>query len=256
MALTALTACGSDDAGTSSADPDQVDRLEAPDTGECRQLTVADLSAPTNATRTIDCREEHTAQTFAAGDLPAALDDAEPDSPEVAAHAYRTCSAGLREFLTADESAAMRSVLTWAWFRPSDDAWEQGARWYRCDVVAGGTAAGVLYPLPRSAAGLLEGRPEDQWLVCARGATIASNPPVRCSEPHDWRAVTTIKLGEPGDPYPGDRLSEVRTRDFCSDSVGAWLGYPDNYDYAYTWFHEAEWEFGNRRSICWAKTDK
>ena len=55
---------------------------------------------------------------------------------------------------------------------------------------------------------------------------------------------------------PGDRLVEVRTRDFCDKSVGAVLGYPVRYDFAYTWFHEAEWEVGNRRSICWAKTDR
>ncbi len=54
--------------------------------------------------------------------------------------------------------------------------------------------------------------------------------------------------------YPGDRVAETRTRDFCSKSVGAWLNYPVDYDYGYTWFHEAEWKAGNRRSICWAKT--
>ena len=51
--------------------------------------------------------------------------------------------------------------------------------------------------------------------------------------------MTTIKLGEKGDAYPGDRLVQVKTRDFCSDSVGAWLGYPVNYDVGFTWFHEA-----------------
>ena len=79
---------------------------------------------------------------------------------------------------------------------------------------------------------------------------------VPCSQKHDWRAVTTIKLGETGDPYPGDRLVQVKTRDFCSESVGAWLGYPVDYDFGYTWFHEAEWQAGNRRSVCWAKTDQ
>jgi hypothetical protein len=29
-----------------------------------------------------------------------------------------------------------------------------------------------------------------------------------------------------------------------------------DYDYGYTWFHQAEWKAGNRRSICWAKTDQ
>ena len=58
------------------------------------------------------------------------------------------------------------------------------------------------------------------------------------------------------DPYPGDRLSQVRSRDFCSDSVGAWMNYPVDYEFGYTWFHEGEWRAGNRRSICWAKTDR
>ena len=48
----------------------------------------------------------------------------------------------------------------------------------------------------------------------------------------------------------------MRTRDFCSRSVAAWLNYPIDYDYGFTWFHEAEWKAGNRRSICWAKTDQ
>ena len=63
-----------------------------------------------------------------------------------------------------------------------------------------------------------------------------------------------IQVGEAGEEYPGDRVVEVKTRDFCSDSVGAWLNYPVDYDYGYTWFHEAEWEAGNRRSVCWAAT--
>ena len=78
---------------------------------------------------------------------------------------------------------------------------------------------------------------------------------VPCSEKHDWRAVTTIVLGSQTDPYPGDRVVQSRTRDFCSKSVGAWLDYPVDYDFGYSWFHAPEWEAGNRRSVCWARTD-
>ena len=68
--------------------------------------------------------------------------------------------------------------------------------------------------------------------------------------------MTTIKLGEEKDPYPGDgwwRCSHATT---APTPVGAWLNYPVDYDYGYTYFHEAEWTAGNRRSICWAKTDQ
>jgi hypothetical protein len=90
--------------------------------------------------------------------------------------------------------------------------------------------------------------------VCASGETVSGSVKVPCTETHDWRAVTTISLGDAKDAYPGDRLAEVKTRDFCSKSVGAWLTYPVDYEFGYTWFHEAEWNAGNRRSVCWAKT--
>ena len=78
---------------------------------------------------------------------------------------------------------------------------------------------------------------------------------IPCSRPHDWRAISTIVVDDASAPYPGDRLVQVRSRDFCSASVGALLGYPVDYDFGYTWFHEAEWQAGNRRSVCWARTD-
>ena len=93
-------------------------------------------------------------------------------------------------------------------------------------------------------------------MTCANGETVAESEKVPCTEPHNWRAVTTIKVGPDEDPYPGDALVEARTRDFCSDSVGAWMNYPVDYDFGYTYFREAEWKAGNRRSICWAATDK
>jgi hypothetical protein len=253
--LLALAGCGADEAQGSNPDPDQVDAVEAPELGACRVLTPEDVELPSNATRSVDCEEPHTAETYAVGELPSEFDDADYDDAAVGTYAYRTCSDKFMTFLGGDESLVMRSVVSWAWFRPSQKAWDEGARWYRCDVVGGGDEGDAEYvELPTTAKGLLL-KPDDRWLVCVNGASI-NGEKIRCSEPHTWRAVTTIKLGEAEDPYPGDRLVEVKTRDFCSDSVGAWLNYPVDYDFAYTFFHEAEWEAGNRRSVCWAKTDK
>ena len=112
-----------------------------------------------------------------------------------------------------------------------------------------------LRDLPTTARGLFAGHQPEDWLACARGTTVVGSTKVPCSEAHDWRAVTTIKVGLPDDPYPGDRIVEVRSRDRCRDWLGAWLHYPPDYDFGYTWFHEAEWSTGNRRSICWARTD-
>ena len=252
-----LSGCTGDTAQGSNADPAQLDSVETPELGACRVLTPDDVAQPTNATRVVDCAQPHTSQTYAVGELPSSLQDADYDSKDLGAWAYQTCSKKFMDFLGADESLVMRAVVSWAWFRPSEKAWNDGARWYRCDVVGGGDQSKQYIDLPQDAKGLfLGGKPVDGWLVCASGDTVAGSVKIPCSQKHDWRAVTTIKLGDGGDPYPGDRLVQVRTRDFCTESVGAWLGYPVNYDIGYTWFHEAEWQAGNRRSVCWAKTDQ
>ncbi|MDF1603852.1 septum formation family protein [Nocardioides sp. YIM 152315] len=241
-----LTACGNRDGEPAD--------MEAPELGACRVLTSDEVAQPADDTAPVPCAEAHTAETYAVGDLPSDFDDVDYDDSELGAWAYAKCSDGFREFLGADESLVMRTVVSWAWFRPSQDAWDEGARWFRCDVVGGGEQSKEYVDLPTSARDLLLGRPKDSWMVCADGATVAGSVKVPCTEAHTWRAVTTISLGERKDDYPGDRMVEVTTRDFCSKSVGAWLNYPVDYDFGYTWFHEAEWQAGNRRSVCWAKT--
>lgn len=255
LTLGFLVACAPTDQG-SNPDPDQIDSVEAPTLGACRSLTPDDVKQPSNATAVVDCASPHTAETYAVGALPTKFEDADWDSRELGAYAYQTCSSKFARFLGADESMVMRAVVSWAWFRPSLKAWDKGARWYRCDIVGGGDESTSYARLPKSAKGLLRQRDTDRWMICAVGPTVAGSKKVPCSQEHQWRAATSIKLGEPGDPYPGDKLVQVRTRDYCSDSVGAWLGYPADYDFAYTWFHQAEWEAGNRLSVCWARTPK
>lgn len=251
--LTVLGACSVDIAG--SAENGQVS-LDPPELGACRLLTPQDIQRPSNQTEPVPCKENHTAETFAVGEFPDDVAGDDIDDPALGAHVFDTCERKFRKFVGGDESLVMRATVTWAWFRPSDEAWDQGARWWRCDVVGGGEQSTSLVSLPKTAKGILLGRPDDRWMVCVDAPTVADSVKIPCSEKHTWRAVTTIVLGDENDPYPGDRVVEVQTRDFCQDSVGAWMNYPVDYDYGFTWFHEAEWEAGNRRSICWAKTDQ
>ncbi len=229
---------------------------EAPRLGACRQLTPADVTASTNDSAEVGCAAEHTAQTFAVGSFPAEVAAAGEESPRLGAYVYDRCQSRFKRFLGADDSLMLRSTMTWAWFRSSADAWKQGAHSWRCDVVGGGEKSAAFTALPRTARGLLLGKPDDRWLVCVDGPTVSGSAKIPCSRPHTWRAVSTIVLGKKADAYPGDRLSEVRTRDFCRASVGALLSYPLDYDFGYTWFHAAEWKAGNRRSVCWARTTR
>jgi Septum formation len=249
LALGGCTSGKSDDGSTGKAEE------AAPQPGACRMLTPADIKQPSNADAPVSCTKRHTAETFSVGTFPAALAGGDrPDDPALGAYVYHRCQGRFQRFLGGDESLVLRSTMTWAWFRATRAAWAKGAHWYRCDVVGGGEQSRSFVALPPTAKGVLLGRPDDRWLVCVNGPSVTGSVKIPCSQKHTWRAVTTIVLGKPGAAYPGDRLAEVRTRDFCSQSVGAWLNYPIDYDYGYTWFHEAEWKAGNRRSICWAKT--
>lgn len=243
----ALLAC----AGPSSSPSDKV---TAPELGACRDLDPADLDEPTNDDTPIACSQQHTAQTFAVGTLP----ESTGEDYHASGHGrfvYARCSEAFRKFLGADESLALRVQLSWAWFRPSRDGWQDGARWYRCDIVGGPAGADRLSPLPARLRGIFSrGEPADRWLTCARGSTLATGTKVPCSERHDWRAVTAVKVGLPEEGYPGDAVVRARSRERCSDWVGAWLHYAPDYDFAHTRFHQAEWEAGNRRSVCWART--
>ena len=233
---------------------EQTETIPAPEPGACRVLEPADIAEASNDTETVPCIEQHNAETFLVAAFKGDLAEAEYDDAQLGQYVYDRCSKGFMKFTGANESLALRSVLSWAWWRPSEEDWEAGARWFRCDVVGGTDQSTELVELPETAQGVLLGIPGDKWMACVQGDSVAGVPPVPCTEPHDWRAVTTIVVGQEKDEYPGDRLVEVLSRDYCSDSVGAWMNYPIDYEFAYTWFHRAEWEAGNRRSICWAGT--
>jgi hypothetical protein len=226
---------------------------DPPDAKACRAIDVETIKAASDDSDTVDCSEPHNAETFYVGELTDA-DDLAYDDPEVAAQVFDQCQPRYLKFVGATESLALRTVVDWAWWRPGEDAWDEGARWFRCDVVGGDEQSTELVDLPKSAKGLLLGIPPARWMLCADGAVVAEAPKVPCSDKHTWRAVSAVVVGKPKEKWPGARLVEVKTRDFCSDWVGAWLNYSLDYEYAYTWFGEAEWRAGNRQSVCWART--
>jgi hypothetical protein len=247
LAAVVLAGCGA--RGDTDAD------MTMPPVGACRNLGAGDLAAPSNHDRTVPCSNPHDAETYAVGPLPGRFADASYDDTDVSDWAYQRCLDRLEAHVGTDESTLMRSILTWVWFRPSPAAWAAGARWYRCDAVGGRAPSYV--DLPTSTLNLLRGKNlSDQWMVCANGASVGTARKIPCSQPHDWRAVTTIKLGEPADSYPGDAAVLATTRQYCQGSVKAYLGYPSSFQYGYTYFGQDQWRAGNRRSVCWAKTDR
>lgn len=91
------------------------------------------LAAPLVLTVVVDCARPHDAGTYAVGSLPTTCANAPYDDNGLAAYAYRLCARTFSAFTGADESLAMRTILSWASFRPSTSAWRAGARWARAD---------------------------------------------------------------------------------------------------------------------------
>jgi hypothetical protein len=252
----AMTGCTSGAGGADAKGEKQEVAVDPPRVQECRVLEPADIAAPSNDSLVVDCQEPHTAETFLVDEFRGRKARLPWDDPALGAAVYDRCQPRWMRFVGADESLALRTLLGWAWFRPTEEQWDAGARWYRCDVVGGTEESARLPALPVTTKGVLLGRPDDRWLACVDGEEVSGAPWVPCTSPHTWRAVTTIVVGKEKDRYPGDRLVEVITRDFCRESVLFWLDFPLDYEFAYTYFHRAEWERGNRRSICWARTDR
>jgi len=250
MLAVLLAACSSPLGSTNDAD-----RTAIPKVGACRDLTASDLNEQTNSSPVVRCQRRHTAVTFASGTLPKSSGESYADDRHDR-FVFATCQKAFADFIGADESLALRVRLSWAWFRPSERGWGDGARWYRCDLVGGPPGASRLDDLPAQARDLLAQGDPDRWLACVDGSGVAHGTKVPCTAGHTWRAVSTIKLGAPEDPYPGDEVAEARTRSYCQESVRSWLHYPSDYEYGFTWFKADRWAQGNRRSICWARTTK
>ncbi len=232
------------------------DKAKPPKLGACYRLTPKDTEQRTNTSEPVACSKPHTSETFAIGELPASTGK----DYGSAAHGkwiFPTCEKAFEKFLSVDESLAMRVQLSWAWFRPSERGWDKGARWYRCDLVGGPADATSYADLPATAKGLFRAKPPEQWLTCAQGPSVLESKKVPCTDKHDWRAVTRDQARQARRPLPrrpaGAGAARVTT---ARTAVGAWMNYPVGYEFGYTWFHEAEWQAGNRRSVCWAKTDR
>ena len=154
-AVVVLAGCSSEPQGE-NVDPDQVDSTEVPELGACRMLTPADVEQPANATRTVDCEDKHTAETFAVGELPERVRRRRVRRRRAGRVRLPDLHPEVREVPRAtDESLVLRTIVSWAWFRPSEKAWDDGARWYRCDAVGGNATSDEYRPLPPTAKGLL-----------------------------------------------------------------------------------------------------
>lgn len=221
----------------------------------CYELDYAEATSPTNTEKPVSCRGPHTSRTFYVGRLDTVVDGhlLAVDSAVAQQQVSETCPRRLASYVGGSAREQRLSRLEAVWFSPTLDQSDQGASWFRCDVVAL-SRAGRLADLPdRQLQGLLS-RPGALDEVGLCGTAEPGSPGfdrVICSGRHAWRAVTTIDMPG-GRSYPGAASLRAAGEDTCRDYVRRASGSPEKFRYGWEWPTREQWRDGQHYGFCWA----
>ncbi len=240
-------------AARSTATPAVVPR--APRAKACYRLTATQLTKPTNASTPVPCSSRHTAQTIYVGTLDTVVDghSVAVDSATVQKQLSTTCPRKLAAYVGGSATARDLSRFNVVWYSPTLEQSDQGADWFRCDVIAF-AGQDQLASLPGTArlAGVL-GSPAalDEFGLCGTSAPGARGfQRVICGRSHSWRAIDTIGL--PGGPrYPGTATVRKAGDSDCKDLAQARSDNSLKYRYGWEWPTREQWDRGQRFGYCW-----
>lgn len=225
----------------------------APASGTCHQLTYAQAVAPTTTDDPVDCTGRHTAETYAVGRLSTELDGhlLAVDSPRVQAQVRRTCPDRLGRFVGGTAEDLRLSMVRAVWFTPTVAASDDGADWFRCDVivVAGDERLAAVTGSLRGVLGA-GGARRDTVAMCGTAEPGTNGfRRVTCSSEHRWRALRTVDLGR---SYPGTAAARDAGQSPCRKAGQDVAADALDYRWAYEWPTRAQWDAGQTYGICWA----
>jgi hypothetical protein len=198
----------------------------------------------------VACTAAHTSYTYAVNRLPRALTGA-LDSHAVQSAAQSSCQRAFGSFVGGSTTIRATTRLTPTYFLPRAQAFADGTRWVRCDVVAL-LEPGRLAGLPASVRGLLNSSTlAARYAVCSQGRPgDASSALVMCTQTHTYRAVTAILLGGPDVPLPtASQLAQPKAT--CRQLVGKLLGVDGGFSFVFTYPDRRQWNNGQRYGLCW-----
>lgn len=242
---------------SAAATPSRATPPPPPRAGACYRLTYTAATRTASDARPVACRQEHSAVTMFVGRLANVSDGhlLAVDSEQVAQRLSARCPKQLERFLGGDREARRLSRFTAVWFTPTLEQAQQGADWFRCDLVA---LAGRdrLLPLPREAKGALDRDGTlDRYGTCGTAAPgSAKFVRVACARPHAWRAVSTIDLPE-GARYLAKDATESadgQCRDVAADASDFAL----RFSWSFEWPDRKSWREGQRWGTCWLPVDR
>ena len=127
------------------------------------------------------------------------------DSATVQRQLSSTCPRKLQEYVGGSTDARRLSRFNVVWYSPTLDQSDQGADWFRCDVIAfAGQDRLASLPAPGRLRGVLDSaKALSTYGLCGNAAPGARGfQRVICGRRHSWQAIATIGLAG-GTRYPG-----------------------------------------------------
>lgn len=279
-ALLTVSSCGSaedlaapdQDGSTSTTDdgtdtpeptqsPDKTHKPEpstpVPEVGDCRKLdgdTVYSGYTDSGATP-VACGKRHNTQTVYVTSAKGAARKAlkRGDSNTVFEIMLPTCRAKLASWTGGDVARLGRTTFGVVVGVPPAKDVGLGADWIRCDASLDG-ADGRPQALPKQTKGVLRKDTSD-YDLCVRGDfSRRGTTIVPCGKSHDYRAVASIRLGDPAAGYPGETAVRKVLKRRCPSEATSFLGSSARYGYTYP--TRPQWSTSTGLGTCYALTKK
>ncbi|MFT4287034.1 septum formation family protein [Nocardioides sp.] len=226
--------------------------VAAPAVGACHRLAYVDAVAPTTQSPGISCDQKHTAETFHVGRLDTLVDGhlVAVDSDRVRRQVAKACPARLSSYVGGEVDDLRLSMLRAVWFTPTVADSDEGANWFRCDVidVAGDQR---LATLTGSLKGVLDSDRADEVAMCGTdGPDAADFRRLPCGRDHAWRAIAVVPLD--GKSYPGEEAARDAGQQTCQQAGQDVASDALDYQWGYEWPTAEQWAAGQTYGLCWA----
>lgn len=253
---TGSPASSPDGSSTSATAPVEATPPPAPAAKACYRYTFRQLGRTSNDNDPVPCTDDHDAQTIYVGRLDLVVDGHRlaVDADRVRAQMARTCPRRMAAHLGGSAEDRNLSRFAVVWFGPTPQQAEQGADWFRCDLVAI-AAQDRLQPLPARprVAGVLDrDRALATYGLCGTAEPGTSGfARVICDRRHSWRAIATIPLAG-GKRFPGVPRVRNAGDDACRDRAASQAQDPLSFEYGWEWPTKDQWDRGQRYGFCWA----
>jgi Septum formation len=233
-------------------------KIEAPRPGECRTMRPKDIPPASNNTSAKPCSRRHTAVTYFVGKFRASVLDGSKET--LSAVANSRCRHKFASYLHAGPATQSMSLLTYAYFYPTDKQRAAEANWFRCDAISGYVLQRRLYPLPHRLRGILAKAVPDSVRACYTRQFITGQEHrgawVPCTKRHEQRTIAALRLGGPSARYAGSNELRVRVSAWCKPKARVYLHSPASYSWGYSWPSRSEWNHGRRHATCLAVTSR